>query len=99
MTDNSIPKKICRLCGEVKPLTDFSKNKRTSDGRTNRCKSCDVEVQQVSAQHAIHMPEKYLNDSLERDIYGARILLTILGYDVNGDVHAQFMERMRKRKG
>jgi hypothetical protein len=34
-------KKKCTKCGEVKSLTDFSKNKRGKDGLKRHCKTCD----------------------------------------------------------
>lgn len=30
----------CRLCGEVKPINEFEKDKRVKGGRTSRCKAC-----------------------------------------------------------
>ncbi len=32
--------KPCRLCGETKPLEQFSRNKRFKDGRERRCRTC-----------------------------------------------------------
>lgn len=32
--------KRCTKCGEVKPLSEFWRNKRVKNGRTSRCKSC-----------------------------------------------------------
>lgn len=32
--------KVCSGCGKTKPLTDFARDKRRSDGRTSRCKPC-----------------------------------------------------------
>lgn len=34
--------KTCKCCGEVKPLTEFAKEKRNKDGRKNICKKCDA---------------------------------------------------------
>lgn len=33
--------KRCTLCGELKPLLDFCKNKATKDGRHHRCRTCE----------------------------------------------------------
>lgn len=32
--------KCCTMCGEVKPHSDFNKEKRSSDGITAKCKTC-----------------------------------------------------------
>ncbi len=32
--------RFCRLCGQWKPLTDFPRNRRVSDGLGSNCKSC-----------------------------------------------------------
>ena len=32
--------KICRICGEEKPITDFVKNNQYKDGYDTRCKAC-----------------------------------------------------------
>jgi len=32
--------KICRICGELKNITEFHKKKGTSDGTRNECKEC-----------------------------------------------------------
>jgi hypothetical protein len=37
-------KKRCRRCGSVKPLSEFSRNKRTPDGRQIYCKMCCKEI-------------------------------------------------------
>lgn len=32
--------KICRICGEEKPITDLTKNNQYKDGYDTRCKAC-----------------------------------------------------------
>lgn len=39
-TDTTPENKACTGCGIVKPLTDFSFDKRHADGRQSRCKAC-----------------------------------------------------------
>ena len=36
--------KRCGVCGEVKPLDDFHRNRSARDGRQNRCKPCNIEL-------------------------------------------------------
>lgn len=35
--------KICRICGEEKPITDFPVNKQYRDGYDTRCQCCKNE--------------------------------------------------------
>jgi hypothetical protein len=35
-----VAEKVCRRCGETKPLSDYYHNKATSDGFTIYCKPC-----------------------------------------------------------
>ena len=33
--------KACQICGDIKPLAEFSKDRAKKDGHSNRCKACD----------------------------------------------------------
>lgn len=35
-------RKICKHCGQEKPLSAFNKNKGNADGHRNRCRECDA---------------------------------------------------------
>jgi len=35
--------KNCSVCKELKPLEDFSRDKKVKDGRVSRCKVCTTE--------------------------------------------------------
>ena len=35
-----IPSKVCRKCNQIKPLTEYPKDKTKSDGFESSCKSC-----------------------------------------------------------
>lgn len=39
--------KICRICGEKKPITDFPVNNQYIDGYDTRCKGCKNEEARV----------------------------------------------------
>lgn len=43
--------KQCAMCGEVKPATEFYKEKRVADGLTARCKYCTREAANTSYQN------------------------------------------------
>lgn len=51
--------KTCCYCNEVKPLSDFNKNKRMKDGYQSRCKMC----------HGIHNKKHYKEN---RNLYRRR---------------------------
>lgn len=40
--------KACRKCGEVKPLTEFSRRKQNPDGLQTRCRPCDSLYQRAA---------------------------------------------------
>lgn len=40
MDEYSTPSKLCRICGEIKPLTEFHRHKKYPDGRCSECKEC-----------------------------------------------------------
>lgn len=40
MTDFTVTEKRCNDCGEIKPLTEFGKNKLGKYGRKSFCKTC-----------------------------------------------------------
>jgi len=33
--------KTRQICGDIKPLAEFSKDRAKKDGHSNRCKACD----------------------------------------------------------
>lgn len=63
--------KICRLCGEEKPLEKFEKDKRVKSGRTNRCKACKASLNDkartlyASLKHRAEKDEQPLEISLK----------------------------------
>jgi hypothetical protein len=65
--------KPCTTCKEVKPLSDFNRNRRTRDGLQCYCRPCDNE--RSRRYHAAN-PHKYLGPSLKHK-YG----LTVEAYE------------------
>lgn len=47
--------KPCKRCGLIKPLTDFTPNKRTADGRQYQCREC---IQKTAREHYRRNPAK-----------------------------------------
>lgn len=42
--------KECKVCNQVKELSEFVKHKECKDGHTNCCKKCKLELQKISRQ-------------------------------------------------
>jgi hypothetical protein len=51
--------KLCSICGEVKPSTEFHRGKHTKDGRKSECKNC----------MSIRMKKYYSNDVARHRAY------------------------------
>ena len=39
--------KVCKGCGEFKPLDAFNRNKRMKDGLSSKCRECDAEYRRA----------------------------------------------------
>lgn len=80
---------ICKICGG-----DFKIYLR--GGSRSKCHRC---VRIESDENSKKKLVEYLSPSSTRqyDIDQALELLTKLGYDVQGDVHSQWLERCRSR--
>lgn len=76
--------KICKVCEEELPFESFHVRRASTDGYDYRCKDC--------RQKQIHNTVG-LNEAADRVSKPARKILERLGYDTDGDVHEQFMER------
>lgn len=53
-----VREKRCTVCGTIKPLADFHRNKNTTDGHVFQCKPCACTAsRQWLAEHAAHVQE------------------------------------------
>jgi hypothetical protein len=97
-------KKVCKACDVEKPVTDYHKNPKMKSGRANTCKRCVALGKRITDPNraTVEMQLKWerLREDKSRlspanpDDY--RVLyefLSIMGYDVNGDVHQQFLDK------
>ena len=50
--------KTCNRCEEIKPYSDFHKNKTTGDGYVTRCKSCMLQIYQEKNKDSIEAKNK-----------------------------------------
>lgn len=92
-TDAPGMRKPCSKCGEVKPLEDFSYDKRHADGRQSQCKACACARQKKYAQEnrELHLQRK--RDEYQRN--KARYLATLKAYrEANrNDINRRAKER------
>ena len=49
MSGIELAEKRCRKCGEMKPLTEFHRNRSNTDGRTGSCAKCETEMVKARA--------------------------------------------------
>lgn len=93
--------KKCRVCNELKPITEYRTRKGNLDGLDHKCKDCDREYQRKYREgYRTKSDINYIN-SKHIDIKGIRKsewcetyrILSILGYNVSYDIHTQFIER------
>jgi hypothetical protein len=58
--------KRCVVCGEVKPVSEFYKNKYVLDGYDNKCKSCDYERKHSKDGLILSIYNRQKHKSVER---------------------------------
>lgn len=57
--------KLCRVCGEEKPLNDFHNSSQTKDGKCPRCKKCDATARRKWSKNN---PERSRESSRRRNL-------------------------------
>lgn len=58
--------KVCTGCNERKPLTEFHKNKRVSDGYQSRCKVCAKKYHQENKDRINERNKQYYQENKDR---------------------------------
>ena len=60
--------KVCSKCGEIKPLSEFHKNKTATDGHRSSCgECCRVAAQEYHHEQANRMRGRYKNPHQDKD--------------------------------
>jgi hypothetical protein len=78
---------LCSECNELKSGEDFSKaHFLTYNNNAPVCKKC-IGIRRFKANH------KSYETKVENEILMKDHIFTILGYDLNRDIHEQFLER------
>jgi len=79
-------KRICKICGQ-----HFEVKRR----RGWICDKCSFEKAKLYSKTRLRDMEYFDNPSMRDDIEMAIHVLETLGYDIQGDVHAQFLQRCK----
>ena len=58
--------KRCPNCDQVKPFEDFTKSKRSKDGRHSQCKTCEVEYYEANRERRLEYKRQYREANRER---------------------------------
>jgi len=82
--------KICSVCGG-----EFFLTRKTG----SRCNPCIYQLTKVNHDKKLIEQQTLGHLGRQHDIDSAIDLLTKLGYDVSGDVNAQFIERSKTKYG
>ena len=68
--------KHCRICGELKPLTDFHRASTTRDGRRSECKTCFSDLSraryQANPEAAKERARRWQGENRERHLENQR---------------------------
>jgi hypothetical protein len=81
-------RRICKFCGQ------YFEVKRRQGWICDKCAFEKAKLYSQTRLKDLHYPN---NSSMQHDIDAARELLNDLGYNIDGDVHSQFVERWRRR--
>lgn len=80
---------ICRICNEHKHSNEFHNSPTGPIRKIYVCKECNKDYIKKNSM------ESYSQENQDN----AKEVLTILGYDLDGDVHQQFKDRVKSKYG
>ena len=78
----------CRICGEEKIEDEFHRNQNNAIGKAYACKRC------INPSFKRNIG---LDDANEHDASIAKEILIGMGYDIEKNIHTQFLERMKNK--
>lgn len=88
---------VCTCCGKLKRIESFGKNNQQKSGYEKVCKICRNHKAKTKRQ--LNPKPKSKRDGMrmsglrKSDWCGLYKFLQEIGYDVNGDIHRQFVEK------
>lgn len=91
--------KKCNKCGEVKPVSDFYKNKRTKDGLSYACRDCMYENKaEQRGQTVKEYKNKYNKEKKEKEKYMRLYHQMIINYSQLEAKYLKLEEELKKVK-
>ena len=78
----------CRMCGEEKIEDEFHRNKNNAIGRAYACMIC---------LRPGFKKKVMLDEANEHDASIAKEILIGMGYDIEKNIHTQFLQRMKNK--
>ena len=78
----------CRACNIIKPEEKFHVNNLATFGRVYKCIDCFNTEKRGGVT---------LETANEKSSSTAKEILMSMGYDINGDIHSQFLKRMKDK--
>lgn len=85
--------KLCKGCGEIKPITEYYKH---GPYIASRCRVCYNERHRNRNEKKLGI---HNYEGCKNDLEGAKNALMSLGYDLETSIHEQFKERVKERYG
>jgi hypothetical protein len=98
--------KVCKACLIEKSISSFHACGNCRDGKLNICKICKNQGRKVDKSDKIHLFNRTWRAKV--DVYSLRWvtkddyekmwkLLQLMGYDISGDVHQQFLDKVNSQ--
>ena len=66
MIEDEEPLKKCSNCGELKPFSEFSKDKCSKDGLQSNCKKCRKEYYENNKEKILKQKKDYYENNKEK---------------------------------
>ena len=89
--------KICKKCGIDKPLNEYHRGKAFTDGLNSKCSVCVNEYNSIRNKEKRKLTKKdftnaffRLSNTPKKDYCSMFEFMSVIGYDLNKDIHKQF---------
>ncbi len=90
-----VPGKICRGCGEIKPLSEFSKGVGNPDGLQYNCKDCNRVYAEQNREHIRQRSSRYYHDKIGTIKVRRRLYRERMGDALRAQKRAEYWTKYR----